>query len=324
MHVIVALFMGLSHPIDSQGMQSIFVTGGTGVLGRAVIPLLASDGFRVWGLSRSPAKSSLLRRIGAEPVQADLFDRGAMNRATEHTSGILHLATKIPPVNHMRRPDAWVENDRVRSEGMRNLVEAAVANGADTVVYASVTRVYPDSGGRWLDATVAPAPAEILRSTLEAEHAVAEFSGGNRRGIVIRMAQFYGPESQHVQDELRLARWGFVAAFGSQESFHSTIWIPDAASAVVAALEGAPSGVYDAVDDRPLSNRDRIDSLAKALGRKRLVRLPAWAIEQTVGRQVAELFARSQRVSNQRLKDATRWRPAISTVREGFPLCITR
>ena len=94
--------------------MNVFVTGATGVLGRAVVPLLVAAGHRVRGLARSNANEAALRRLGAEPVVADLFAVESLRQAVAGSDAILHLATKIPPPNAAARPAAWDANDRIR------------------------------------------------------------------------------------------------------------------------------------------------------------------------------------------------------------------
>src|SRR5437879_910064 len=84
------------------------------------------------------------------------------------------------------------------------------------------------------------------------------------------------------------------------------------ASAVVPALE-APAGIYDLVDDEPMTRRDQDQALATAVGRRRLCRAPAWMKPKIAGYLTA-----SQRVSNRRFREATGWRPGSPSVREGF------
>src|SRR5260370_20317191 len=193
----------------------VFVTGATGVLGRALLPLLRREGFVVRALCRSAANASLVTELGAIPVQSDLFDRRAMKEAIKGSRAILHLATKIPSSKQMKRPGFWAENDRIRLEGTQNLLEAAETGDVDTLIYQSVCLVYPDSGATWVDAlSSAPVAAPPLLSTLEAENAVAHFSSNRRRGIVLRMGQFYGPQSEYTRSGLQLARWRMAAVFG--------------------------------------------------------------------------------------------------------------
>lgn len=298
-----------------------FVTGATGVLGRWVVRLLVQAGDVVRGLSRSQKNASTLGAIGAEPIEADLFHRESLYRAMKDCDAVLHLATKIPPFGRFRSREAWEDNDRIRRDGTRNLVDAALELEVKTLVYPSVCFLYPDSGANWIDSEkTTPAPHAMLLSTLEAEEQIRRFATRGRRGVSLRMGAFYGPESAQSQQQLRFARWGFVAAFGVEHAYHSVIWISDAAQAVVAALRRAPSAIYDVVDDDPLQNVENLTTLAKAVNGCNLRRMPASALRWIVGSSLMELFSRSQRVSNQRFKDSTGWAPQVPSARLGWSM----
>lgn len=300
--------------------MEIFVTGATGVLGRPVVRRLVAAGHHVRGLSRSSANVERLRQLGVQPVEADLFNSVSLRAAIADCEAILHLATKIPPTSRAGRLSGWAENDRIRWEGARNLVEAALATNVTTLVYPSFAFVYPDSGQAWIDATTtAPVPTAILRSTLDAEREVVRFaaSGAGRRGIALRMGAFYGPDTPSAQDMLRVARLGIAPLPGHPEAYVPVIWSDDAADAVVTALSKAPSGVYDIVDDEPLARRDMFAAMAHAAGRQRLRRLPAWLMH-LVGGVGADTLSRGLRISNHCFKEETGWAPTVRDARVGF------
>jgi len=111
---------------------------------------------------------------------------------------------------------------------------------------------------------------------------------------------------------VRAARRGFVLDVGVAESFTPVIDADDAAAAVVAAL-GAPAGVYDVVDDDPLTRAQQSAALAAGVGRRRLWRAPKWAAPK-----ISDYLAASQRVSNRAFREATSWRPSSPSLREGY------
>jgi nucleoside-diphosphate-sugar epimerase len=302
--------------------MDIFVTGATGVLGRPVVRLLVAAGHGVRGLCRSPDNATALRDLGAAPAQADLFDLPSLQAALPGCDAVLHLATHIPPTAQARRRAAWHEIDRIRREGTRTLVDAALATGVGAFIYPSVCFVYPDSGEAWIDAATAQpqsTASDILQSTLAAEAEVARFAGAGRRGIVLRMGNFYGPQAPSAQDVIRLARLGVAAILGPDDAYYPTIWVDDAAQAVVAALEQVPSGTYDVVDDLPLPRRDVIAAIAASVGHRQLLHPPA-AVGRMAGGAAAEILSRSHRVSNRRFKDATGWAPTVPDARAGWAL----
>jgi nucleoside-diphosphate-sugar epimerase len=303
-------------------MATVFITGATGVLGRATIPLLLAKGYAVRALSRSAENDAAIRAMGAEPVRGSLFETGSLAAAMAGADAVLHLATRIPPSSQARRRAAWRENDRIRAEGTRNLVDAALASGVTVFVYPSFAFVYPDSGDAWIDAASTPtAPVDMMASTTAAEREAARFAAadasGERRGVALRLGGLYGSDLPSTREQLQLARHGLSQFAGSPEGFIPPLWIGDAATALIAALERAPSGLYDVVDDEPLRHRDLNDALAKAAGRRRLFAPPGWMIRLLAG-SAGEALSRSLRISNRRFREATGWAPSVLNMRAGL------
>jgi nucleoside-diphosphate-sugar epimerase len=297
--------------------MDILVTGATGVLGRATVPLLIAAGHHVRGLARSEENRALLREMAVEPATADLFDAFSLRPHVAGCDAILHLATHIPPTSKAGRLGAWRENDRVRRDGTRALVGAALATGVQTLIYPSICYVYPDSGDRWIDAETTPvAPRPVLKSTLDAEAMVREFAADGRRGIVLRMATLYGPESPATQDLLRFARMGIAAIPGSRDAYLPLVWVQDAARALVAALT-APAGTYDVVDDNPLPRGESFVAIAHGVGQERLHIMPRWLMGMLASATV-DMLSRSQRISNRRFKEVAGWAPTVPDARVGW------
>ena len=292
--------------------MSIFVVGGTGTLGRPVVRQLVAAGFEVRGLARSSANVSQLRDLGAEPVRADLFDTAQMERALRGCKRVLHLATKIPPVREAIRKVAWAENDRIRTRGTRVLVDSALAAGVTAFIYPSVCLTYPDQGAAWIDTDTELQPGTgMLLSTVAAEKEVSRFSTMGGRGVVLRMGAFYGPDAPNTADALAMARRGLAMVVGSREAYMSHIWVEDAAS------EKAPAGVYNVVDNEPLTRSEVATLLASTAGRTKLFVPPGW-LARVVGGRAMEPLTRSQRVTNRGFRDATGWAPGMANARVGL------
>src|SRR5688572_13347933 len=223
--------------------MNVFVTGATGVLGTPVVRKLVAAGHHMRALSRSEANRAQLTMAGAEPVEADLFNPETLRVAVEGASAVLHLATRIPPANTISKRGAWTENDRIRDEGTRNLVDAALAAGVRTLIYPGIVFGYPDSGSDWIDARTPMDHLPWIESSLKAESAVERFTSAGRRGIVLRMGGFYGPSAPSARDIFRAANFGLALFFGASQAYQPLIWVEDAAEAVLAALSAAPAGI---------------------------------------------------------------------------------
>ena len=307
--------------------MTIFVTGATGVLGRPVLRLLKRAGHEVCALCRSDTNRETLQRHGGTAVQADLFDRRSLAEAMAGCEAVFHLATRIPPAGDMKKPGVWDENDRIRRDGTAAIVEAALhSDTVKTILYPSVSFAYADSGDAWIDATTARIDlSETQRSTLDAEAQVERFaaSAGERRGIALRFGALYGPAAADSRQVLALARKGFALPLAPRQAYRSLLWIDDAAAAVMAAFDRAPSGVFDVVEDTPCTQAEAIKALAAAVGRTNLWTLPRWLLRLALPADLRALLARSQRISNARFRQATGWQPAVASQAQGWVLMAT-
>jgi 2-alkyl-3-oxoalkanoate reductase len=285
------------------------------VIGRRVLPLLVRHHTVTAGVRDEHARARLTA-AGVQCAIVDLFDRASLERAMQGHDVVINLATHIPDSTwKMLFRSAWAENDRIRSEGVRNLVAAARSCGVTRFIQESFAPVYPDRGDRWIDEDTPLAPSKYNRTVVDAETTVESFAGGPRTGVVLRFAAFYGPDALQLHAFMRGVRRGWAAFPGGAEAFISSVSHDDAARAVVAAL-GVPSGPYNVTDDEPLRRADYVAALAAALDVPTPRFLPAWT--RSLFGAAADTLARSQRISNRRLREATGWIPHYPSVREGF------
>jgi nucleoside-diphosphate-sugar epimerase len=244
---------------------NIFVAGATGVLGRPTVRALVEAGHTVWAAARDDSKASIIRSLSAAPIAVDLFNPTAVRFAVDGKDAVINLATKIPPIMQMRRKSAWQENDRLRSEASKIIAEVAKSTGVRTYIQESITFMYADGGNAWLDED---SPLDVswlsLKSMLNAETATNEFAVDGRRGINLRFGAFYAAYALSTVDTAKLARRRMFPVAGKGENFFSSIHVDDAAAAVVAALE-LPSGVYNVVDDEPVTAKEYAVAVSKAI-----------------------------------------------------------
>lgn len=297
----------------------VFVTGATGVIGRRVVPLLISAGHDVTAVGRSADKRRALEAQGARAVDVDVFDAAALCPVFDGHDAVLNLATHIPASSMaMLFRHAWRENDRIRRDGSRALVDAALASGVQRFVQESFAPIYEDSGDAWLDESARVRPTAYNRTVLDAEASARRFASAGRvgsAGVVLRFGAFYGPDSRVLHEMVRVMKRGWAPLPGKCSAFISSIAHDDAAAAVVAALD-LPSGTYNVTDDEPLRRGEWIDSLADAIGVAPPRPLPTWLVR--LGGSTMELLTRSLRISNATLRTASPWRPRYPSVREGW------
>lgn len=295
----------------------VFMTGATGVIGRRAIPLLIANGHRVTAVARSVEKSAAVEEMGADAARLDIFDVQAVRRAVADHEIVINLATHIPSSTwRMFVPGAWRENDKVRRLGSAVLTEAARDAGVGQFIQESFAPIYKDGGEGWIDEEWPLQPVRLNRSVIDAEASAARFSEGGGSGVVLRFAGFYGGDAQQTRDMIAVLRKGWAPLPGSPQSFISSISHDDAATAVVAAL-GLKTGIYNVTDDEPVTRREFVNSLADAFGIGRPKFAPEWLAH--IGGSLVELLARSERISNRKLRAATEWTPKYPSVRAGWP-----
>lgn len=202
----------------------LLVTGGTGVLGQAFIPLARAEGHQV----DAPGRAGL-----------DLFDPAAVAAAVNGADVVLHLATRIPSLAQLDEPHVWRENDRLRSEASAIVVDASLTADVKTYVQPTVTFVYPD-GPVTEQTPVRSVVPVIMRSALDAERQAARFATAGRNGVVLRLGLLDGPGTGQDHPNRGLG---------------ATLHAEDAGRALLAALT-VPSGIYNVCrDGERVSNR---------------------------------------------------------------------
>src|SRR5689334_11540736 len=173
----------------------VFITGATGVIGSRVVPLLVRDGHSVSAVSRSGHNRELLRRAGATPVEADLFDVPSLRRAMVSHDAVINLATHIPSsTTKMMLRWAWRENDRIRRYASSAIATAAHAEGLRRMIQESFAPLYPDHADDWIDESMPVAPVSYNRSVLDAEESAHRFSEHGGIGVALRFGGLYGAD----------------------------------------------------------------------------------------------------------------------------------
>jgi nucleoside-diphosphate-sugar epimerase len=295
----------------SMSRHDIVITGATGVIGRRTVTELVRAGHSVRAVTRSAEGHRLIERLGARAVAADVFDEASLTAAFAGADTVINLLTHIPSAARMETPRAWAENDRLRRSASAAIARAAQAAGARRLVQESLAFLYADGGNRWLDEDAPVAGGVTTATALVAEANASEHFAGET--VVLRFGLFIGPDSDLTLTNIEGARAGVSPSLGRRDAYLPTVWLDDAATAVVAALE-VPGGIYNVADADP-PRRGEIDrALGAVVGRESL---------RPAVDAVPEMFdpvARSQRVSSARLQIASGWRPRVRGGTAGWAL----
>jgi nucleoside-diphosphate-sugar epimerase len=286
----------------------VAVSGATGVIGQSAVRALVAAGHDVVGLARTQGKAAFLESLGARPVQTSLFDRDGLARMFEGCDAVCNFATRIPVGYAAVRPGAWRENDRLRTEGVRRVVDAARVAGVRRVVQESVSFLYADNGDGWI---TEQSPVEINGATEPAsvgESHVQDYQCRSRHGVVLRFGTIVGDDDL-TRWTLRSAGHGRPIGLGRPETWAHVTHTDDLGPAVVAALT-APSGVYN-VGAEPVLRADLVQGYADAVGHAS-AEFVGPLLTKVAGFRV-EPLTRSLRVSSEHFTAQTGWTPRRAT-----------
>lgn len=164
----------MSEPTNTDTNLRIFLAGASGVIGIRLLPLLVDAGHTVAGMTRSPSKLAELETLGAEPVLCDVYDAEALTAAVVRFApdAVMHQLTDLPD-DAAEIAALSGRNDRMRSDGTRNLLAAAKATGARRFYAQSIAWELPGERGI---------------ATHAFERTILDIGG-----VVIRYGQLYGP-----------------------------------------------------------------------------------------------------------------------------------
>ena len=309
--------------------MKVFVAGATGALGKQLVPLLVARGHDVVGMTRTDAKQSLLRSLGAQPVVADALDADAVGRAVGEAEPdvIVHQLTAIPPKINMRRFEReFTLTNRLRTEGTDHLLSAGRAAGVKRFVAQSNASLYARTGGptKPEDAPIDDDPPPAMRQGLAAiRHLESAVTGAQwTEGVVLRYGWFYGPGTSIALDPLgsqvEMIRKRQMPVAGGGTAVWSFIHIEDAAAATVAAVEGGAAGIYNVVDDDPATVSEWVPELAAAVGAKRPLGVPRWVGRLAAGEWAMVAMTELRGASNDKAKRELGWQLRYPSWRQGF------
>jgi nucleoside-diphosphate-sugar epimerase len=306
----------------------LFLAGGSGAIGKQLVPLLVAEGHRVVALTRTSEGAALLSAMGAIPVIGDVFDRELLTAAVARAQPeiVIHQLTAFgtPPSASGGSGDPLAATIRVRTEGTRNLVEAARRAGARRFIAQSISFVCtPVPSGLtdeetplYLDAPLAIRP--LVQSIADLEHQTMQASG--LEGVVLRYGWFYGPGTSFAADGAipRAIRKGRMPIVGEGRGTYSLVHVRDAALATRAALTRAAPGVYNVVDDVPVQLSTWLPVTARLLGAPPPASMAVDLAREKLGDFVVYVYDEQSGASNRKVRASLDWEPTIPSWEDGF------
>ncbi|MDG4875910.1 NAD(P)-dependent oxidoreductase [Mesorhizobium sp. WSM4935] len=238
----------------------IFLAGGSGAIGRRLVPQLAAAGHQVTATTRRAAKAEDLQAIGADPVVVDVFDANALRAAVAAARPeiVIHQLTDLPAgLDPSKMAEAAIRNARIRDEGTRNLVEAAKAANATRLIAQSIAWVYapgaePHAETDPLDSGAEGGRAVSVGGVIALEKHV--LGAPPITGIVLRYGHLYGPGT------------------GAESAVEPAVHVDAAAYAALLAVERGAQGAFNVAEP---NGHITTDKAVSALGWRADFRLNA-------------------------------------------------
>jgi nucleoside-diphosphate-sugar epimerase len=291
----------------------VFVAGGSGTIGMPLVRALVAAGHQVTALTRSPNKQQEIRDLGAFPAVADALDGEALKAVVvaARPTHVIHQLTALPKEG-VRRGSEMAATNRLRIDGTRNLLNAAITAGARRIIVGSFAPMQGIQPG------ALPEVQAALDAVVSMENQILDASrAGTIEGIVLRYGLFYGPENPATRHMVELVRRRMLPVIRNDHGLLPVIHVDDAVTATVAALDhGTAGSVYNIVDNEAVSISAIVRALAEEAGARPPFAVPAW-IPRLLAPYLAGLMNMQLALSNSRARTELHWQPVFPTWREG-------
>ena len=304
----------------------VFIAGAAGAVGSRLVPLLVAAGHEVIGTSRSAERVAAIEAAGARGVVMDGLDAASVRAAVlaARPDAIVHelsaLGGVAPDLKHF--DEQFAGTNALRTRGTDHLLAAAREAGVGRFVAQSFTG-WPNerTGGpvKTEEDPLDPSPTAASRRTLDAIRYV-ERATTDAGGLALRYGGLYGPGNVIGRggELLGMVRARKLPVVGGGTGVWSFCHIDDAASATAAALTHGDPGVYNIVDDDPAPVSEWLPELARIIGAKPPLRIPAWLARPLIGEHGVSLMTEVRGSSNAKAKRELAWAPRYASWRDGF------
>ena len=278
--------------------MKILVTGASGLVGRALVPLLAGGGHEVVRLVRSaPGAGDIQWHPDAGVIQAG---------ALEGFDGVVHLAGEnIASGRWNAEKKRRIKESRVRGTRLLARALAALERPPQVLVSASAVGFFGDRGDEELTET-SPAGSGFLSEVCREWEAVTEAAEGKGIRVVhARLGVVLSQEGGALAKMLAPFKLGAGGVVGNGRQYMSWITLDDTVAAITHLVAtGSAAGPVNVVAPAPVTNREFTSTLGRVLRRPTVFPLPGFVARLMFGEMADELLLASTRVKPANLLDS--------------------
>lgn len=279
----------------------IFVTGGTGYVGSAVVDVFVRAGHHVDALVRNSEKAAQVQARGAHPILGDLSKPATYADAAAASDGVIHTAY-----------EASARGAQVDSAALDALLAPTDRTGRFIIYTSGVWVIGPSPSPADEHAPVNPAELVIWRPAHEQR--VLDVASAGVRPMVVRPGIVYGGYRGIVGDLFKDAANGLVRVIGSGENHWPLVYDRDLADLYLRlAVHADASGVFHANDEGDERVNDLVAAIANHVSIRPSIRhVPIAEARQKLG-VYADALILDQIVRSPRAR-AIGWNPSLHSV----------
>jgi nucleoside-diphosphate-sugar epimerase len=308
--------------------MKILVTGGTGAIGKFLLPLLLENKHEVVAITRSASKAPLLEDSGVTGVVVDPLDKVRLTAEVRRAEPevIIHQLSALTGAGNFRKFDQeFALTNRFRTEVTETLLMAARTIGTKRFIAQSYCGwPYAKKGGpiKTEEDPLDPHPPESFVKTLAALRALENKISNTKflEAVALRYGMFYGPGTAIGKggSMVKMIRRRTFPIIGGGGGIWSFIHLLDAARATLAAISHGAPGIYNVVDDEPAKVATWLPVLAKTIDAKPPYKIPHWLGELVIGKAGVAMMTQIRGCSNAKAKRELNWTPVYPSWRIGF------
>ncbi|NLR56604.1 TIGR01777 family protein [Chitinophaga polysaccharea] len=272
-------------------MESVIITGGTGLIGTALTQLLLERGYKVIILSRRPENGGNKAVTYAHwNLEAQTIDEDAIQQADY----IVHLAgANVGGKRWTAARKQEIIDSRTQSSALIYTALQTIPNKVKKVISASATGYYGEFTGHVFTETDPPATDYLGSTTQDWEQSISKVTTLGKKLVILRTGIVLSREGGALKEFYKPLRFGFATVLGSGDQFISWIHIHDLVRLYFNAIVNDKlEGIYNAVSPQPVSNRELILSMARiAKGRSFMTTyVPSAVLKLVLGEMSVEVL----------------------------------